>query len=125
MPSVRKAELMYICPVCGYEKLSEPAMHFSICSCCGTEFELDDFETKYSELRSRWIREGYRWFSPVERPELGWDPVKQLNNLQYLSGSEFVRADQQSVRRPSMVVSWIDPSQAREEPKQSFLAVTT
>lgn len=74
---------MYICPVCGYEKLPEPPADFSICHCCGTEFEYDDFDRSYAELRSRWIGKGCPWFSPVDAPPKGWNPIRQLNNLLY------------------------------------------
>ena len=74
---------MYICPVCGYEKLDEQPMNFSICSCCGTEFEYDDFDTPYATLRARWAANGYRWFSRIVPPPEGWNPLKQLGNLQY------------------------------------------
>jgi hypothetical protein len=75
---------MYICPVCGYEKLEDPPQDFNICCCCGTEFGFDDFETPYEVLRSLWLERGHPWFSPTEGPPALWNPFSQLNNLQYL-----------------------------------------
>lgn len=49
----------YICPVCGYSKLEEPAYDkfntpsCDICSCCGCEFGFDDFP--FEEARRKWI----------------------------------------------------------------------
>lgn len=75
---------MYTCPVCGYERLAEPPMNFTICPCCGTEFEYDDYGTPYAELRRRWILNGFRWFSPVDPQPNNWNPVRQLLNLQFV-----------------------------------------
>lgn len=74
---------MYICPVCGYERLSDPPKNFSICSCCGTEFGFDDFDKSYAKLRSIWIAKGYPWFDPIEHAPEDWDPTLQLENLQF------------------------------------------
>jgi hypothetical protein len=75
---------MYICPVCGYERLPEAPLNFSICACCGTEFEFDDFATTYAQLRARWVSTGYRWFSPCVTKPLNWDPIAQLNQTQFV-----------------------------------------
>jgi hypothetical protein len=72
---------MYICPVCGYERLEEAPLNFTICPCCGTEFEYDDYRTSYAELRRRWIVNGLRWFSPVDPVPAGWNARTQLLNL--------------------------------------------
>jgi hypothetical protein len=85
MQTLEQGHKPYICPVCGYPKLSEPPMNFSICSCCGTEFEYDDFTTPYSVLRNRWLTNGAKWFSPEELPPAGWKPMEQLADLQYLN----------------------------------------
>lgn len=72
----------YLCPVCGYDKLPEPPAHWSICSCCGTEFELDDFAKSHAELRAEWIANGCPWFSIYSTGKTkDWDPKKQLENL--------------------------------------------
>lgn len=77
----------YLCPVCGYDRLDEPPMGFSICSCCGTEFELDDDELSHYELRKQWIDAGYHWWSPVVNPPIGWNPIGQLRRAGYIEDS--------------------------------------
>jgi hypothetical protein len=72
---------MYTCPVCGFEELVDPPTEFSICPCCGTEFELDDAFATHAELRSVWLRNGAHWWSPVVDRPVGWDPYNQINNL--------------------------------------------
>lgn len=62
-------------------------MNFTICSCCGTEFEYDDYRTSYQELRRRWIAQGCRWFSPIEHAPLNWNPVIQLFHAQFSQGT--------------------------------------
>jgi hypothetical protein len=79
---------MYICPVCGYEKLSDPPEDFNICDCCGTEFGLDDFEASYEKLRHDWIAEGYHWFDPQSGPPSNWNPIAQLDNLVYSQNAQ-------------------------------------
>lgn len=58
----------YTCPVCGYDKLRNPAeaQNYNICSRCRTEFGLDDdmlvfeknisFDEAHAELRKEWIK---------------------------------------------------------------------
>ena len=46
---------MYICPVCGYDRLEEPPKNFSICPSCGTEFEFDDTFQTHAQLRAAWL----------------------------------------------------------------------
>lgn len=42
--------MKYICPVCGFKGLTEPAYDdqgnhsYEICSCCGFQFGFDDYE---------------------------------------------------------------------------------
>jgi hypothetical protein len=75
---------MYICPVCGYERLPEAPLNFSICACCGTEFEFDDFGTTYAALRARWVASGCQWFSPCVHKPQNWSVSKQFENLQFV-----------------------------------------
>ena len=72
---------MYVCPVCGFPDLEEPPAMFSICSCCGTEFELDDAFLTHGQLRERWLRAGALWWSPRDKPPDGWDPYAQVDNV--------------------------------------------
>jgi len=32
-----------------------PPRHYNICPCCGTEFDNDDVDHSYAELRYQWI----------------------------------------------------------------------
>lgn len=73
--------MSYLCPVCGYNKMVRPPEDFYICPCCGTEFENDDFETTYAELRHKWQDRGMQWFSRNTPPPPYWSPEMQLENL--------------------------------------------
>jgi hypothetical protein len=70
----------HLCPVCGYH-LDEPPENHLICSCCGTQFDYDDYKTTHAELRHRWISRGYLWFSTAVQPPAGWNPIDQLEGL--------------------------------------------
>ena len=70
---------MHTCPVCGYPKLSEPPRNFTICPSCGTEFEYDDAFASHVELRSAWLRNGAKWWSPVDPSPENWDPYLQVD----------------------------------------------
>lgn len=69
---------MHLCPVCGYNKLPFPPTDYHICPCCGTEFEADDLDFSYAELRSRWIATGASWFSGSTEAPQNWNPQRQL-----------------------------------------------
>jgi hypothetical protein len=69
-----------ICPVCGYEMEYAPR-DFNICPSCGTEFGVNDVNASINELRSAWLRNGARWWSPVDSCPVGWDPYEQINTL--------------------------------------------
>ena len=71
---------MYTCPVCGYQLLAVPPAAYSICHCCGTEFEADDVDFSHPELTERWMRAGMPWFSRAVQPPPNWNPVQQLTN---------------------------------------------
>ena len=78
----------YICPVCGFEGLTEPpssqqnAPSYEICPCCGFEFGFngDNNEDTFTVFRKRWIDNGGKWFMPNRKPA-NWDMQKQLGNL--------------------------------------------
>lgn len=80
--------MSYICPVCGYAGLSEPAYDeygcasFEICSCCGFEYGFDDESegVSFEEYRENWINDGASWFSVKHRPK-SWSLEKQLLNI--------------------------------------------
>ena len=79
----------YICPVCGYDGLEEPAydVHgyssFEICPCCGVEFGYDDATRSHEDLRAEWLANGARWWSKRDKP-IGWSPQKQLRDAGFL-----------------------------------------
>lgn len=69
------------CPVCGYDlkrRIPTRIAMGEICSCCGTEFGVDDYEVPYSELRRRWLADGCPWFSNATPPPKGWTAQRQL-----------------------------------------------
>lgn len=67
------------CPVCGYGMPHRPD-NFNICACCGTEFGYDDAGRSHEELTAIWVSGGAKWWSPIERPPDGWDPIEQLSD---------------------------------------------
>ncbi|WP_040214192.1 hypothetical protein [Clostridium polynesiense] len=79
---------MYICPVCGYDKLREEPYDndgnpsYEICNCCGFEFGYDDSSEgrNFETYRKRWIEKGASWFNLKARP-VEWDLEKQLINI--------------------------------------------
>lgn len=75
---------LYTCPVCGYDKLSEPPVNHLICPSCGTEFEYDDFMTSHEELRKEWLAKGAPWFSRVTPKPINWDGYQQLVQAGYI-----------------------------------------
>lgn len=68
--------MTFTCPVCFYDKLTEPAQNYSICPSCGTEFGNDDELHTHAELREKWIRNGAKWF--FRQPPASWNPEEQL-----------------------------------------------
>lgn len=81
----------YVCPVCGYERLNEPAWtngiaSDEICPSCGTHFGYDDAaggdaghrQERQRELRAGWKARGCPWFSRSEPQPDGWNPYAQV-----------------------------------------------
>jgi hypothetical protein len=68
----------YICPVCGYDRLSKPPADHNICPCCGTEFGYADIAHTFEQLRERWITRGATWFSAHTPPPPDWNAGQQL-----------------------------------------------
>ena len=68
----------YKCPVCYYPDLIKAPQDYSICPCCGTEFDYDDASASHLELCWRWFNSGARWHSRVILPPPNWDAVAQL-----------------------------------------------
>lgn len=75
---------MFNCPVCGYDQLRDPPKDYTICPCCGTEFDYHDASPAKSpsemhiKLRRRWIDRGMDWWFHYEPAPPNWDPVEQL-----------------------------------------------
>jgi len=64
----------FICPVCGFDGLNEPAHDnhgcgsFEICPSCGTEFGYDDSKRSHGELRQAWLNSGAKWNGRAATP---------------------------------------------------------
>lgn len=71
----------HTCPVCGYDDMTYPPDDCHICECCGTEFEVDDIDLTFSELRAQWIEGGCKWWSTHVPPPEGWNAEQQLIDL--------------------------------------------
>ena len=79
---------MYICPVCGYDKLMEEPFDkdgnpsYEICNCCGFEFGYDDGSEGVTPdfYRKEWIGQGAKWFNIKFKPE-EWNLQEQLKNI--------------------------------------------
>lgn len=74
---------MYICPVCGYNKLRRPADDFLICPSCGTQFGYTDANRDLDQLRDRWLSRGL-WYSQRIPEPSNWNPIRQLENLGHI-----------------------------------------
>jgi hypothetical protein len=70
--------VVFDCPVCGYDQLTNPPKDYMICPCCGTEFGNDDFEVSHEQLRRQWLEAGAPWFSDSTAQPVEWNPGTQL-----------------------------------------------
>lgn len=81
----------FVCPVCGYDGLYEPAWDNDapsdeICPSCGTHFGFDDAAggeadrraIRHRELRDHWRASDCPWFSQNRLPPHEWNPCVQL-----------------------------------------------
>jgi len=71
------------CPVCGYDKINETTLKWSICPSCGTQFGLSDNGRTYAQLRHDWIQGGATWQDDYILPPPYWSPINQLRNIEY------------------------------------------
>jgi transcriptional regulator with XRE-family HTH domain len=78
MANAQNLKNRYECPVCGFDELRDAPEAWSICPCCGTEFEADNFERSYRQLRMDWVNNGLPWFSKATRQPKDWSPYRQL-----------------------------------------------
>lgn len=76
--------VVYLCPVCGYDKLRQPATNHMICPCCGIHFDYDDYAVSHDQLRQEWLDKGASWFSRKTTKPEGWNSEEQLKNLNAL-----------------------------------------
>lgn len=81
------------CPVCGYDKINEPTLKWSICPSCGTQFGLSDNGRTHAQLRHDWIYGGAAWQDDYILPPPYWSPISQLRNIGY----NCTRADRRSI----------------------------
>lgn len=79
---------MYLCPVCGYNRLRFPPDNYTICPSCGTKFGYSDITKTHAQLRAEWRAHGARWHSGVTPPPEQWDAYQQLANLEQRPMSE-------------------------------------
>lgn len=84
MAAAGPEQSQFMCPVCGYPSLREPAYSqpdcpsFDICPCCGTQFGYDDAGTPHSVLRQRWVAAGTPWYSKHTSLPPEWSGRRQL-----------------------------------------------
>src|ERR1035441_1916495 len=74
---------MFMCPVCGYDGLTKPAMNHQICPSCGTQFGYSDAGPEpiaeiHSGLRAYWLNHGASWQSSVIPRPPNWNASAQL-----------------------------------------------
>jgi len=87
-PPTEPVDGPFICPVCGFDGLSEPPYNadgngsYEICPSCGFEFGYDDHSegVSHDEFRASWLAAGAEWFDPDQRPD-GWDLRAQLARI--------------------------------------------
>lgn len=93
-----------MCPVCGFKGLDEEpydkdkCASFETCSCCGTEFGYEDFNTPHTELRVKWIKDGCPFHYEEEKP-LNWNPKKQLKDAKLLTDDLEEKLEKKSRQR--------------------------
>ena len=79
----------YMCPVCGYPSLEEPAYNKDgfgsdeICPSCGYQFGItdDDEDISHEEWRTRWVKSGMLWYSKGYAKPENWNPEEQLKQV--------------------------------------------
>lgn len=90
----------YICPICGFGMLEKPAYDeqgnesFEICSCCGFEYGVDDYNygliNAFESYRKEWINSGSKWFCPSLEPT-DWNLDMQLKNITIINMPHYLR----------------------------------
>ena len=67
----------YICPVCGYGRLTEPPENHAICPSCGTHFAYHDMGSSHAFLHQEWVSAGCPWFSQTTVEPDGWAAYRE------------------------------------------------
>lgn len=84
--------MKYMCPICGYPELDEPAYHgneksglgsLEYCPSCVFQFGWhdDDQHITHEQWRQQWITKGMPWGSKGVKPPADWNPRQQLLNI--------------------------------------------
>ena len=77
--------MLYTCPVCGFDHLTEPPLDpsFEICPSCRFQFGVHDMDRgiTFEQWREKWIAGGMMWSSKGMSKPLHWNPRKQLLNV--------------------------------------------
>jgi hypothetical protein len=116
---------MFICPVCGYDRMLRPPAVGYICPCCGVEFELDDNELSHDDLRRAWMARGMRWFSRAAPAPQGWNPLAQLVRAGYIHEVyRFTSGHTHSMRSGAALQSLQSSSRSRNQLSRASSAGT-
>jgi hypothetical protein len=92
-----KKTIKYICPVCGFDGMTQSAANWNICPCCYTEFEYSDSGKRtHDELRQWWIKDDCKWHSKYRPQPSNWNIEKQLLNVPY----KLTKEDKQNAKLP-------------------------
>jgi len=86
------------CPICGYNKLSEPPYRdytgggpsFEVCLCCEFEFGFDDLSKGYTfdRYRDNWIKNGFIFFYKELMPQ-NWNEETMKKQLENIDGLQY------------------------------------
>ena len=58
--------------------MEDPPEDWNICQCCGTEFGYDDAGVTYAALRSKWVKQGAKWWGKRLSPPENWSAESQV-----------------------------------------------
>lgn len=94
------------CPVCGYDRINEPSLKWSICPSCGTQFGLSDNCRTWAELRHDWIYDGAAWQDGYIQPPPYWSPISQFRNIGYKCTPAEIRMLTQGVDNSTVIVKF-------------------
>lgn len=124
--------MRYNCPVCNFSQLESPPRNYTICRCCGTEFDYDDSTLSHAQLRDRWIQNGMRWHSRRVNPPVDWNPIVQLlkGGYGYQLNARRDATEVQTIGRPAvydsdeLTIQPVEPHQSAQDRTKSVYAPT-